>query len=188
MRINEQDARQTIIDVARAMINETDDIEKITTRQIAQRAEVGIGLINYHFKSKDNLLRIAIGDVMIKTIAGFAQTEAYSKLSAIEKLRVMLKELYALIGRSKKLVRFILTHEVTEGNMQTPLYLVPLLKEVFGNKKDDMALRIIALQIIHPIQVTGLNAEAFRMYSGIDLFEAEQRSRFVDMLIDNLIN
>ncbi len=188
MAASEQDARQTIIDAARALISETDDVEKITTRQIAERAGVGVGLINYHFKSKDNLLSIAIGDVMTKTIWSFTKTGAYSKLSAAEKLRVMLKELYAQAGSSEKLIRFILTREITEGNMQTPLYLVPLLKEIFGERKDDIELRIIALQIIHPLQVTGLNAKPFHMYSGIDLFDAKQRSRFVDMLIDNLIN
>ncbi len=50
-----------------------------------------------------------------------------------------------------------------------------------------MELRIIALQIIYPIQVTGLNAEAFYMYSGVDLLEVEQRNLFIDVLIDNLI-
>ncbi len=188
MAATEQDARQTIIDAVKALISETNDVEKITTRQIAERAGVGIGLINYHFKSKDNLLGIAIGDVMTKTIWSFTKTEMYSKLNALEKLKMMLKELYALVGSGEKLIRFILTREITEGNMQTPLHLVPLLKEVFTDRKDDMELRIIALQIIYPIQVTGLNAEAFHMYSGIDLLDTKQRSRFVDMLINNLMN
>ncbi|MGO1033510.1 TetR/AcrR family transcriptional regulator, partial [Clostridioides difficile] len=38
------------------LLNEVDDIEEITVRKIAERANVGVGLINYHFKTKDNLL------------------------------------------------------------------------------------------------------------------------------------
>ena len=184
---NEQDARQSIIDTTKAILEEVDDVEKITVRQIAERAGVGIGLINYHFKSKDNLLSIAIGDVMSKTIWSFTKTDDYSNLEPTAKLKMMMKELYALAGSNEKLIRFILSREVLEGNMQTPLHLIPLLKEIFGNKKDDMQLRIIALQILHPIQVTGLNIDAFHMYSGIDLYNTEQRTRFIDMLIDNLI-
>ena len=188
MSPNEQDARQSIIDVTKAILEEVDDVEKITVRQVAERAGVGIGLINYHFKSKDNLLSIAIGDVMIKTIWSFTKTDDYPNLEPIAKLKAMMKELYALAGSSEKLIRFILTHEILEGNMQTPLYLVPLLREIFGNKKDEMQLRIIALQLLYPIQVTGINPDAFHLYSGIDLYNIEQRDRFIDTLVNNLIN
>ena len=184
---NEQDARQSIIDTTKIILEEVDDIEKITVRQIAERAGVGIGLINYHFKSKDNLLSIAIGDVMSKIIWRFTKNGDYPNLEPVVKLKIMMKELYVLAGSNEKLIRFILSREVLEGNMQTPLHLIPLLKEIFGNKRDDMQLRIIALQILNPIQVTGLNIDAFHMYSGIDLLNTEQRAGFIDMLIDNLI-
>ena len=183
----EQDARQSIIDTAKAILGDVDDVEKITVRQIAERAGVGIGLINYHFKSKNNLLSIAIGDVMASTIWNFTKTDLFADLEPIAKLKALLRELCTLLGSHEKLMRFVLSREILEGNMQTPLTLIPLLKEVFGNKKDDMQLRIIALQILYPIQVTGLNAEAFNMYSGVDIYNIEQRNGFVDMLIDNLI-
>jgi len=184
----EQDARQTIIDTTKALIEEADDTEKITIRQIAERAGVGTGLINYHFKSKNNLISIAIGDVMVNTILNFTNSDAYSHLDPIAKLKTLVKALCALIGDSEKLVRFLLHRELVEGSMQAPLYLVPLLREIFGNQKEDMQLRIIALQIIQPIQSAGLNPRAFHMYSGIDLQSAEQRNRFIDTLIDNAIN
>lgn len=188
MSTNEQDGRQSIIDAARAILNEEDDIEKITVRQIAERAGVGIGLINYHFKSKDSLLSIAIGDVMTNTILSVTKTDTCSDLEPVAKLKAMLKELCTLAGSNEKLIRFILAREIMEGNTQTPLYLVPLLKEIYGNQKDDMQLRIIALQILHPIQVTGLNAAAYHLYSGVDLYNTEQRGCFIDTLIDNLVN
>ncbi len=183
----EQATQQLIIDTAKAMLEETEDIDKITVRQIAQRADVGIGLINYHFKSKDNLLSIAIGDTMAKIILDFSKSDSYGELSPIEKLKAMLKELYALSDKKEKLMRFILSSDMINGNMQTPLHLIPLLKQIFEDKKDDMGLRILALQILYPIQVTGLNRDRFYMYSGIDLSDKEQRNRFIDNLINNLI-
>lgn len=189
MSPNEQDARQAIINAAKAILGEVDDVEKITVRQIAQRAGVGTGLINYHFKSKNALLSIAVGDVMARTVRRFTETDDCSASEPVSKLKAMVKELYDLAGSNNdKLVRFMLTRDILEGNMQTPLYLVPLLKEIFGDTKDDMQLRIIALQILHPIQVTGLNASKFHMYSGIDLGDPEQRNRFIDMLIDNVLS
>jgi len=84
-------------------------------------------------------------------------------------------------------VRFMMLREITEGHMQAPLYLIPILKEMFGDDLDEMQLRIIALQILQPLQLSALNPSAFHMYSGIDISDPEQRNRFIDMLIDNLI-
>ncbi|MDF2512000.1 MAG: transcriptional regulator [Herbinix sp.] len=187
MNTKEQATQQLIIDTAKALLEETEDIDKITVRQIAQRADVGIGLINYHFKSKDNLLSIAIGDTMANIILNFSKSDNYAELDPIEKLRELLKELYTLSDKKDNIMRFILSRDIMSGNMQTPLHLIPLLKQIFGNKKDDMGLRILALQILYPIQVTGLNRDAFYMYSGIDVSDKEQRNRFIDNLINNLI-
>jgi len=187
MKPADQDLRQKIIDTARAMLTETDDVASITVRQIAERAGVGIGLINYHFKSKDNLLSIAIGNVMEQTITKIANNDAHSRIEPDVRLRDLLKELCISAGRDEKLVRFMMLREITEGCMEAPLYLVPILKEIFGEQKDEMQLRIIALQIIQPIQLSGLNPAAFHMYSGIDISSPEQRNRFIDTLVDNLI-
>lgn len=187
MNTTDQDTKQHIIDTAKRLINEGEDLTGITVRQIAKQAGVGIGLINYHFKSKDNLLRIAVGDVMANTIRSFTEHEAYSSLTPVSKLKSLIKELYALSGGNERLKRFILTQELLEGNMETPLFLIPLLKDIFGEQKEEMQLRILALQILSPIQVTGLNPQAFHLYSGIDLSNTEQRDQFIDTLIDSVI-
>jgi AcrR family transcriptional regulator len=188
MNNNEQDTRKSIIDTTKTLLNEVDDVDKITVRQIAERAGVGVGLINYHFKSKYSLMSIAIGNEMVKSILSFTKTDVYSNLEPVAKLKALVKELYRLAGSNEKLIHFILSREIMDGNMQTPLYLIPLLKEIFGSQKDDMQLRIVALQILHPLQVTGLNPSAFHLYSGIDLSSIAQQNQFIDVLIDNLIN
>lgn len=188
MSPNDQDARQSILATAKVLLDEAADIDKITVRQIAERAGVGIGLINYHFQSKDNLLRIAIGDVMSQTIYHFTDQADYTGLEPAAKLKEMLKELYSFGGRNEKLIRFVLSHELMNGNMQTPLLLIPLLRDIFQSQKNDMQLRIIALQILYPIQVTALHPNAFHLYSGMDLTNLEQRNQFIDVLIDNLTN
>lgn len=52
MTKKEQDARERIISSAIEILYEVSDIEKITVRQIAERANVGIGTINYHLIQK----------------------------------------------------------------------------------------------------------------------------------------
>ncbi|MFM9330592.1 TetR/AcrR family transcriptional regulator [Paenibacillus mesotrionivorans] len=188
MSPTDQDSRQSILDTAKILLDEAADLDKITIRQIAERAGVGIGLINYHFKSRDNLLRIAIGDIMSQTIFAMNDPAAFSGLEPSARLKELLKELYTFGSRNEKLIRFVLAHELATGNMQAPLLLIPLLRDIFQHQKNDMQLRIIALQILYPIQITALHPNAFHLYSGIQLTIPEERNRFIDLLIDNLVN
>jgi hypothetical protein len=99
----------------------------------------------------------------------------------------MLKELFNFADPYEKLMKFSLTHEIINGDMQAALYIVPVLKEIFGDRKDEIELRIIALQILLPLQVTGISPTTFHFYSGIDLHNEAQRGNFIDALIDNLV-
>jgi len=186
MSSNEQDLRQKLIETTKSLMDEADDIGKITVRQIAEKAGVATGLVNYHFKSKDNLISIVIGDVMVRVISEITGSDDYSSMEPDLRLRIMLKKLCDVVGSDKKLIRFMMLREMTEGSMQAPLYIIPLLKEIFGGQKDDMQLRIIALQLIQPIQASAINAASFHMYCGIDLTNFEQRNYFIDVLVDNL--
>lgn len=188
MTHEEQDAKNRIIRAAIEILNEVSDAEKVTVRQVAERANVGVGLINYHFGTKDKLLAIALGDVMAKMAGSLAHHDSNPHLDPVARLKAMLKELYEFAERHEKIMKFLLTHGILNGNMQTPLFLIPALKDIFGDTIDEIKIRIIALQIILPIQVTSLSPMEFHMYSGIDLHQEAQRNHFIDNLVDNLVN
>ncbi len=185
----DQDAKERIFKIATDMLRDSpEQIDRITVRQIAERARVGIGSINYHFGSRDNLLSLAIGGILAQTANGFLEQKSDPALQPVDQLKAMLKELCLIAVTNEKLIQFTLTQELMKGDMRTPLYLVPLLKQIFGDEKEEIQLRVIALQILHPIQVAGIAPAAFRMYSGIDLYDTEARNRLIDMLIDNLVD
>lgn len=51
------DSREAIIQAATALIEENGEHpENITVREICKRADVGLGLVNYHFGNKDQLI------------------------------------------------------------------------------------------------------------------------------------
>lgn len=188
MEKKDLDARERIVQAAREILLEAAQIEQITVRQIAERAGVGVGSINYHFNSKDNLLSIAVGDILAKRATGFLEQRDSLTLNPVEKLKNMLKELCNVAASNQKLIQFILTQGILNGNMQAPLYLIPVLKEIFGREKEEIELRIIAIQILQPIQAAGITPEVFRLYSGIDLYDTKARNQFIDILVENLIN
>lgn len=187
MEKRETDARERILKAAAEILREETDIEKITVRQIAERANVGVGSINYHFDSKDKLLSMAVGDALAEIIKSFSEHENNDSLSPVERLKNMLEALCGVALSNEKLSQFMLTQDIMNGNMQAPLYLIPALREIFGTEKGEIELRVAALQIIQPLQIAGISPKAFRVYSGIDLYDTKARSEFIDMLIDNLM-
>ena len=99
----DQDLRQKIIDAAKAMLAEGEDVGKLTVRKIALRAGVGVGLINYHFGSKDNLLSMAIGDQMEHILARYAAQANDTATAPDERLKALLKTLCDLAGTDQRL-------------------------------------------------------------------------------------
>lgn len=75
-----------------------------------------------------------------------------------------------------------------QGNIQTPLYYVPLLREIYKDQKDEIELIIIALQLHSILQITFLRSSAFQLYTGIDIYNKSQRDKFIDTCVNNLIN
>lgn len=183
----DQDARNRIVKATKEIIDETGSIEQITVRQIAERANVGVGLINYHFKSKDNLLGTVVGEEMAIMAEGFLKTGSEPGMDPVQKMKVMLKDLFSYGEKHKEHLKYIVAQSILNGDMQAQLTLVPILREIFGEQKDEINLRIIAMQILLPLQVTALSPQAFHFYSGIDLFDETQRNKFIDILVDNLV-
>jgi len=183
----DQDARNRILKATAELLEEAGRIDQITVREIAERAGVGVGLINYHFQSKDNLLGIAVGNEMKKMADGFTKAGSLPGVDPVEKIKTMLKELFRFGERHKEYMKYMVTHSVLNGDMQAELALIPLLREIFGENRDEINLRIIAMQILMPLQVTSLSPQAFHFYSGIDIFDEAQRNKYIDILVDNMV-
>ncbi len=55
------DNRETIIQAAISLINEKGEkMGEITVRDICKRADVGLGLVNYHFGNKEKLIELCV--------------------------------------------------------------------------------------------------------------------------------
>jgi AcrR family transcriptional regulator len=188
MTANENDTRCLIFNTAKTLLNEVEDAGTITVRQIAARAGVGVGLINYYFESKNDLLNAAIGEIVLEVMTAQADKVALFDMEPLERLRVMMRQLLELANNNTKFVRFIFSLNIIKAGLQTPLHIISLLRDIFGDEKDDAQLRVIALQILYPLQAAGLDAGVFHMYSGLDLRDPEDRNKFIDMLINNVIS
>ena len=187
MTVKDIDSRENIIKVTTILVNESADIESITVRQIAERAGVAVGAINYYFGSKDSLLSLVVGNILAKQATAFLHDNSEIDIDPVQKLKSMLEQLSSTAANKKSLRQFMLTQSIVNGDMQAPLYLVPVLQEIFGEEKEEIELRIIALQLLYPLQVGGITPEKLYLYSGLNLEDEIARRKFIDCLVDNII-
>ena len=69
---NNKRSRNHIIEITTELLKEySGDTKKITSRIIAERAEIGLGSINYFFGSKENLITECIQRSINKMLIGF---------------------------------------------------------------------------------------------------------------------
>lgn len=181
--MSEKDAKERILKAAKALMDETDDLESVTMRQIAQRAGVGVGLINYHFQSRENLLYTAIGEVMISIMDAFRQTPPDGATPA-ERLKDMMTALCDAGARHEKEMRLGSQFQIMSGDFSAAHYLLPALREACGQKYDENALRLIALQLFTLTNLMMLRSDAFFRFSGADIMNKPQRDRLISQLID----
>ncbi len=180
-------AKERIIQATIALLNEEADPDKLTVRRIAERAEVGVGTINYHFQTKENLLNQAVGLIMREMAAKWTAPQEQAETDPVARLRNLLKETSEVAFQFPALSRIAISHALMQGNMEPALLTLPMLREIYGAEKSETELRLIAFTLITATQVIFLRAPAFQLYAGIDFFDQQQREASIDILIDNLV-
>jgi AcrR family transcriptional regulator len=185
--VDNLDARARIFQAARQLLNQEAAVECITVRQIARAAGVGVGSIGYHFGSKDGLFTAIMEWEIDRTMQRFQAEMRTSTWGPVEQLKLFLKTAFDLAPDQKRLAEFVLLQVPRRGNMKIPLRLTALLKVCWNQEKDERQVRTMALQILRPLESAIIAPEAFRMYSGVDIYDAPMRNRWIDELVDNVV-
>lgn len=188
MKTSDLDARGRIIKAAMEILDEEPEISRITVRRIAERAGVGIGLINYHFQSKEKLLYEAVNITMTQMAEEFRGIGKANAMEPVEFIKYMLRKISDFAFKYKNLTQISVSYALLQGDMEAELYLLPALRKFYGSSKGESELRLLSFTLITAMQAIYLRADAFSKYSGIDILDEKQRNESIDLLIDNIIN
>lgn len=177
------DTKEQLISATIKLLSTSEDVTKITARQIVSEAKTNLAMINYCFNSKETLMNIAIGRIITNS-ANNLKTINNNNLTPKEHLRKMLYNLCELTVSYSNFTQISIPYILLQDEISQPLDVLPIIKEHFGNKKNDTECRIIAYQMISFMQLVFLRSEDFFKYSGIDIFNVEQRNNFIDMQLN----
>lgn len=183
----ELSAQERILQAAGQLLLETEDVERITMRQIAEKAGVSLGSINYYFRSKENLFNEAVLQLVGDVAASWYQPLEHQDVEPEERLRSLFQETAGIMIKYLKLSRISVSHALLQGDMEVQQLLQPLLREIFGGSRSEMQLRLLSFQLVVPFQVALLRTEALGRYLGADLTNQRQRETIIDAMINNML-
>ena len=180
-------ARERIFQAAVELLNEEPNTDAITVRRIAERADVGIGAVNYYYQSKDHLLNDAVGAMMRTEAAKWITPSAQEPSDPEARLRSLLKQT-SLIGiRYPHLLELMIRFELEHGQFTVAEIVTPLLRELWGGERSEADIRLAAVQLISSLQISFLRRAEVARFTGYRLDDAAQLEQVIDRLIDNLL-
>lgn len=183
--------RDKIIGTTIELIKKYGDTDLITVREIATEAGVGIGLVNYHFQTKDNLINICIMELIGQSIFQLQSVPQDEKVKPIEMFIGLCKGIANFMAQNPGLSMISVKKDLTAPNpgdnmSQLSQMLFPFIKEVYGGKKDDKELNILLQLLISSISVAFLRNSVAGMTLGIDFMDQAQRDLFIEYSIHRL--
>lgn len=181
-------AKEKIIEVTIDLIQKANgETHKITTRAIAKEAGVGVGLINYHFQSKENLVEICVQRIISDVIKSF-KPDANDELNSISRLKKVTKMVANFLVQNPSVSKISIL-----GDMNAPKEADNTMKTVNGflfsmedyniSKEEKMLLSFGVTSIL---QAAFLRKDTMKESLGLDFKSKKEREIFIDFMIDRL--
>ena len=187
---DKNDTRTRILEAAAEIIGRERNLN-LTIREVAARAGVNIASINYHFRSKENLLSEV--EMLLMENIGHIYTHlndpgANTATRLINWANNLIKHLIDYPGIIYLIGTRILEKEQTGINQYLNLMdrdLAPLVKELAGIDDDNLAafkvLQLIS-GVVYPVLITSGSDQT----AGIKISDEKTRLAYVSLLVESI--
>lgn len=185
--MEEQPLKEQILQSATALIQESGgDLKQITARAIAQRANVGLGLINYHFGSKDALVTECVQRIITKVIHRFRPAQSYETDKG--RLTGWATEVFEFLYENKAISRVSilgdLSHYTKDCNsVKTQQGFLRALTDALPESQRPLAV----FALTAAMQIAFLGGDTAGELLGIDLNQPEGRRSYIHRLVSLLL-
>jgi AcrR family transcriptional regulator len=188
-----KNTKQKIIDATLELMREAGNIDDVSVRKIVQKAGIkGVGIINYHFGTKDNLISEAVRYDTNEIIDRWDAIYETMKMPPIDKLKIMLKGTGDLIDTNPLFGKISMIHDylnpaADDNTARSIEKYMMIFREIYGDKKSEEEIWIIAHTILSGAQLAFIRSDVVLKTIGTDFYNKKNRDEFLDKLIDNLV-
>lgn len=187
------DSKEAIIQATIELIQEKgEQIQEITVREICRKANVGLGLLNYHFENKDKLIELCVERMVNGIVDNFKSIrEKTEGLDPMEKLSCLgnmtltfLFEHYAVSKIS--MLTDMQTPKEDDNTHKTCAAYLPLVAACCPDwDRETLERRTFCL--IAAMQQSFLRSKVILQTQGIDLTNPEERRVFHDKMLRDIL-
>jgi len=193
--MEKDNSKELLIDVTTSLINDYNgDVSKVTIREIATKSNVSVGLINYLFGNKDNLISICVQKIILNVVTTFKPNlNIDSSLSnfdkAKQKLKTTAKQVFEFLFNNKSIAKISILNDYanyndkSNSNMTIKCFM-SLLNDL---EVEDSLKEKIAFYLTCTMQVAFIRSLTNSNYLGYDFNNKMDRDKFIDELVDKLL-
>lgn len=168
------------------------DIKAITTRSIADKSGVALGLINYHFENKENLISLCVQRIINKVLMQFAPDKIdyniADGLTDKERLISFAQQTFDFLYANYSIIKISILSDFANYH--------PKSNSVFTQMGFRFALRenipeskkqLIAFSLTSIMQTAFLSGENSVAITGYNFMEKTERDRFISDTVSMLM-
>lgn len=186
---NQVDVKEKIIEATMALIKESEGfVENITIRKIAKKANVPVGLLNYHFVSKDNLIEICVQKIIADIINVFPNIKDKEDSKALKEnkdINLFTKNVFKFLIKNPEISKISMLGDLSHPNPKnnSSISYRAILRAV---PEKDKNKKITAFIFLATIQSAFLNRSVSKELIGLDLNKEEDYNVFFDLVTNTL--
>ena len=181
--MKDENQKDPLLQATIALLEEAKQPEKVTSRQIAERAGVNLAMINYYFGSKDALIAHAVSAILDVSSEIF-KSPIDPADAPKERLRKILRQICLVVIKYRRYTRLYVPHLLLEEEITLPQYILPEIRAHFGGSRNETECRIIAYELVSFMQLAFFRDDAFLRYSGLNLSDESTANRLLDLQLD----
>jgi AcrR family transcriptional regulator len=184
--------KQRMINATKVLICQGKKPSEITVADITEKANVGNGMVNYHFQSKDNLMREAVRDVTV--CANKLLTEKlgpFANAPVKQRLAIILKEVLNFFSQNAEISKIaILDNFENDEGIPHLLSDVTVFNDCLNELCEDETQRIWMKNfiILGFLDYIFLKAKLIKKETGFDFYDKLERELTVDIFVRDLFH
>lgn len=182
-----ENTKEKIINITMDLIKEKEDPEKITMREIADKAEVGLGLINYHFKNKETLIRIAVDKTMGELGLELISPKIFKEKDPLERFIKIIKNVSDYAVNYPEIFKTSIRNELVNGSFELERSFIKIFQEIYGDKITELDMKLKAIQIISFFQSILVKDDEFRKFTNINIYNKQERDDLTEKVIKSIL-
>lgn len=177
--------KERIIAQTIALIQESNGLtENITLRKIAEQSNVGLGLINHYFGSKENLIEECMQRIISGVIDAFHPKLVEGEDSVETTKRVAKQVMDFLMDHPEASKISILGDLEQSGERDNTMGTVRGLSRWLSGGDMQSFHKINSFMITAVMQVAFLRRDVLRQTLGVDFYDKGQRDALIDDLVE----